>query len=390
MARDPQHRGLVYGLSGVAAVAAAVFLLVVPEWDAPPIVSVEHGPDALAMNTFLTPGRGVDPLNVLEFPVPDPVADRGVTAGEAYGDVEVLADLDAAQFDRLMVAVTEWVAPNEGCTFCHAAGADGAPDYEAEPPYTFAVAREMLTMVREMNADPRPHVQPQGVTCFSCHRGQNVPVYTWNRAGEWAPASERWYGKPPEWIRTARTIRDFMPREAFSDFILHDRSAMVQAQHIYPEQQSARRFPEGTPAFERAEHVYLFMMQMSDGLGVNCTACHNSRAFYDWGQSTPLRVPAWYAIDQTRRANLAHISPLAAVLPAERLGPAGDAMKANCMTCHVGQLRPLNGTEMISHFPGLVAPSPSPPLTDEESDELWEFIHAAERERAAPGVRVPD
>ena len=39
------------------------------------------------------------------------------------------------------------------------------------------------------------------------------------------------------------------------------------------------------------KRLYEVMMQMSAGLGVNCTYCHNSRAFYDWGQSLPARWP---------------------------------------------------------------------------------------------------
>lgn len=59
------------------------------------------------MNALHVASEEVDPLNVLEVPAPEPVADRGVSAGEARRDVEVLAVLDAACSDRLMVAVTE-------------------------------------------------------------------------------------------------------------------------------------------------------------------------------------------------------------------------------------------------------------------------------------------
>ncbi len=32
------------------------------------------------------------------------------------------------------------------------------------------------------------------------------------------------------------------------------------------------------------------MMHMSQGLGVNCNFCHNSRNFSDWSQSMPQRA----------------------------------------------------------------------------------------------------
>ena len=157
----------------------------------------------------------------------------GISAGEAYENVQVLGDLNRAWFDRLMEAITAWVAPHEGCTFCHAAGPEGRPDYDAAPPPTFEVARTMLRMTRELNADPAPHLQPQGVTCFSCHRGQNIPPCTWYKAGDWPPPSERWFQEPPPWIRTATAIRDFLPREAFERFILEDhRVAGIQTREM--------------------------------------------------------------------------------------------------------------------------------------------------------------
>lgn len=97
------------------------------------------------------------------------------------------------------------------------------------------------------------------------------------------------------------------------------------------------------------------MMQMSDGLGVNCNYCHNSRALADWSQSTPRRVTGWYAIHQTRRINAEHIEPLKDVLPPEALGPVGDPAKADCMTCHVKMTTPLGGVPMAELFPGLTA-----------------------------------
>lgn len=355
---DPQHRKLILSVAAILAVAVVAFLLIVPKWDRPPIVSAEYGPDALAMNTFTPLSRAPNPLNTLAFPIPEPVADRGVSAGEAYGNVEVLADLDAAQFDRLMVAITEWVAPNDGCTFCHAAAANGLPDYEAPPPYTFAVARQMLRMTRDLNVAPEQHLQPQGVTCFSCHRGQNVPEYHWFKAGDWPPPSERWFQEPPPWIRTATTIRGFFPREAFEMFLLEDnRAAGIQARDV-DEPAVTVMDPGGKPLFTWAENIYILMMQMSDGLGVNCTACHNSRAFADWSQSTPQRIAAWYAIHQTQMINHDYIEPLAPILPDALKGPVGDPAKVECMTCHVAQTKPLGGIPMVAHFPGLIGAAP--------------------------------
>ena len=53
------------------------------------------------------------------------------------------------------------------------------------------------------------------------------------------------------------------------------------------------------------------MMHISTALGVNCTYCHNTRAFYSWEESTPQRVTAWYGIRMVRDINNNYIGPLA-------------------------------------------------------------------------------
>jgi photosynthetic reaction center cytochrome c subunit len=54
--------------------------------------------------------------------------------------------------------------------------------------------------------------------------------------------------------------------------------------------------------------------------------------------------------------------PLTDVFPAERHGPTGDVAKINCMTCHQGQSKPLNGLSMLAESPELarIRPPPAP------------------------------
>jgi photosynthetic reaction center cytochrome c subunit len=100
------------------------------------------------------------------------------------------------------------------------------------------------------------------------------------------------------------------------------------------------------------------MMHMSDSLGVNCTYCHNSRAWYSWEQSHPQRVIAWYGIRMVRALNNEYLVPLGPTYPEHRLGPLGDAPKANCATCHQGVYKPLYGADMIGDYPELTVASP--------------------------------
>ena len=77
-------------------------------------------------------------------------------------------------------------------------------------------------------------------------------------------------------------------------------------------------------------------MAISNGLGVNCTFCHNTREFGQWAESTPQRVTAWHGIQMVRELNSEYLDPLKDCLPATRLGPLGDAPKLDCATCHQG------------------------------------------------------
>ena len=95
------------------------------------------------------------------------------------------------------------------------------------------------------------------------------------------------------------------------------------------------------------------MVHMSESLGVNCTHCHNSRAFSPWEQSSPQRVKAWHAIRMVRHINEEYIGSLADVFPDNRKGPQGDVYKVNCATCHAGLPLPLLGVSMVADYPNL-------------------------------------
>jgi photosynthetic reaction center cytochrome c subunit len=106
-------------------------------------------------------------------------------------------------------------------------------------------------------------------------------------------------------------------------------------------------------SIKQTDWTYALMMHMSNSLGVNCTYCHNSRAWADWAQSSPQRVTAWYGIRMVREVNNGYMNPLAPVFPVYRKGPGGDVAKVNCTTCHQGVYKPLYGISMAKDFPEL-------------------------------------
>jgi photosynthetic reaction center cytochrome c subunit len=106
-------------------------------------------------------------------------------------------------------------------------------------------------------------------------------------------------------------------------------------------------------SIKQTEWTYGLMMHFSQALGVNCTYCHNSRSFFEWDGSTPQRATAWYGIQMVRDVNNKYLEPLKAKYPVSRLGPLGDAPKANCATCHQGVYKPVFGAQMLKDYPAL-------------------------------------
>jgi photosynthetic reaction center cytochrome c subunit len=270
-----------------------------------------------------------------------PVEAGGPVAGDTFKNVQVLKDLPVPEFTRLMVAVTSWVAPTQGCAYCH-----NATDLSSDALYTKVVARRMFAMTRHVNTDWHQHVANTGVTCYTCHRGHNVPAQIWftnpgpanasafagNKAGQNAPSAAVRYAS--------------LPNDPFTTFLESPREIRVVSE--VPLREGGMG-----PSIKQAEQTYGLMMHFTEALGVNCTYCHNSRSFFDWDQSTPQRAVAWYGIRLVRDLNTQYLDPLASTLPPNRHGPYGDGPKLDCATCHQGAFRPLNGARMLVDYPEL-------------------------------------
>jgi photosynthetic reaction center cytochrome c subunit len=145
-----------------------------------------------------------------------------------------------------------------------------------------------------------------------------------------------------------------LPLDPFTPFLEHDANIRVQSEAALP----------GTDyqSIKQTDWTYALMIHFANSLGVNCTYCHNSRAWSDWSQSTPQRVTAWYGIRMVRNLNQSYLDSLKGVFPPVRLGEMGDVAKVNCTTCHQGAFKPLNGASMVGDFPELVASSEPPPV----------------------------
>jgi photosynthetic reaction center cytochrome c subunit len=332
-------------VAGAAAVGA--FLLIYPTWDRPPLVAADYGPAASQL-VVLTNPRRPPPYDEVPRPLPAVATGGAPLAKDVYKNVQVLGDIPAPEFDRLMVAITQWVSPKQGCGFCHnlKPGPDGVVNYADDAMYTDKVARRMIQMTMKINTDWGNHVAPSGVVCYSCHRGENVPPRVWYKQPE--PEHSGILGKPRNWQTNARVIRDFFPTESNQQWLVDDDDANLESNAALVGERGS-----GVGTERDAEHLYIMMMQWSDALGANCNLCHNSRAFFSWKESSPYRVDGLWGQYMTQDINKNFLIPLATVFPREMLGQMGDTAKVECGTCHIGHQKPLGGYDIISHYPAL-------------------------------------
>jgi len=320
-----------------AGTLLAIASFVGADWDAPPVESIQIGYRGTGMylEKDIEKEEALRAANqVPEAPwEADPEGDR---AGEIYENVQVLGDLSDDQFNQFMAAITEWISPEEGCEYCH-----NAENFASDEVYTKVVSRRMIQMNQAINVEWGDHVGDVGVTCYTCHRGQHIPVNYWYDDQEPKPASAMSrHGGVGQFVGNTS-----MPQNALMDYLLEDKSIRVHSLTALPDPDNPN--PAGT---KETESTWAFMMHMSEGLGVNCVTCHNTRAFNDWDQSPPQRVTAWHGINMTRALNVDYMVGLTPVFPENRLGPEGDVFKIGCSTCHNGVQKPLYGVSMLQDY----------------------------------------
>jgi photosynthetic reaction center cytochrome c subunit len=329
--------------AALAAVGAAVVVvggLILATTERPPIDGIQRGYRGTGLDQLYNPrflaakeAENVIPVSLPRLPT------AGAKAGVVYKNVQVLKDVSVGNFTRLMASMTNWVAPQVGCAYCH-----DVNNMQSDALYTKVVARRMIQMVQHINSDWKTHVAETGVVCYTCHRGNPVPKNIWfaDPGPEGTPGYTPAVGKNHPALVAGITA---LPLDPFTPFLQGDNAIRVQS-------------PEALPGWDpqsikQTEWTYSLMMNFSQSLGVNCDYCHNTRAFRDWDQSPPQRVTAWYGIRMARDLNNNFLTPLTPVFPASRLGPEGDGPKVYCATCHNGVYKPLFGISMAKDFPEL-------------------------------------
>ena len=373
--------------TGVVLFGLTLFMLFTAGWERPPIDTEQSGYRGTGMEEVINPRMEAELRTTQVAPEATPLPpDAGPRAGDVYQNVEVLGDLSVARFTRLMQAITEWVSPEEGCGYCH-----NLQNLADESMYTKIVSRKMLQMTQNINSEWDDHVQQTGVTCYTCHRGKNVPEYAWFNSDPEAAAVDGMVGWRNGQNRASPSVGlASLPEDPFTPYIDGDENIRVVGDTALPDDIPGE-------SIQNTEWTYGLMIHMSESLGVNCTYCHNSRAFSVWNQSTPQRAISWYGLEMARSVNNEYVTPLSSVLPPHRLGPTGEGQKINCTTCHQGVNKPLYGAAMAEAYPSLLGPGTSmqgrrnaaavtsdPPAEPEESTQVAKGSSPQTAEEQAP------
>ncbi|MEM7212230.1 MAG: photosynthetic reaction center cytochrome PufC [Pseudomonadota bacterium] len=249
----------------------------------------------------------------------------------------LLGNLTVDNYERLVTAMRGWT---------------GIPELlNGDDNYQNDVAKRMIQMTWNLNENWDGHVGDSGVNCYTCHRGEPVPSGVWFKIAPGLEAMEGWSANQN--LATAQSVSTSLPHDALEKLLLED--GRISVHDLEP------RVP-GVPgqgdlaSIQDTERTYSLMNYFANSLGVNCTFCHNTRAFYDGEQITPQWATASLGIEMVREMNNEYLIPLGDVLPDNRLGPKhGDAPKAACLTCHKGYQKPVGGMEMLADWPELAS-----------------------------------
>jgi photosynthetic reaction center cytochrome c subunit len=332
-------------------IGALLFGSVLAGCERPPIDTVQTGFRGTAMAQIYNPRTIAKQASLNTAPAAlEAASDDGPKAKDVYQNVKVLGDLSVGAFTRHMLSITQWVAPEAGCTYCH-----NAQNFADDSKYTKVVARRMIQMTQRVNGDWQAHVGKTGVTCYTCHRGNPVPAQVWYAPKELKMAGGSLADTSGQ-NKAAKSVGyTSLPYDPFSPYLLDAKAIRVNGNEALTRTGALNN----RASTKQAEHTYGLMVHMSEGLGVNCTYCHNTRNFVSWER--PQRVTAWHGIRMARDLNTDYMTPLTATFPSNRKGPTGDVAKVNCATCHQGAYKPLYGAAMAKDHKELLSLAPLAP-----------------------------
>lgn len=331
------------GLIGAVAFGTAIAFMAVPRlvgniW---PTEAEQTGFRGTGMRVieFQADTAALEAANVLPETAEGPVAPTGgeQLAGDVYPNAGPLGHLTVANYDRLVAAMRQWVGNEE--------------IFSDADTYATQVAHRMVEMTWAINEEWDGHHNGTGVTCYTCHRGNQVPVNVW-----YLPEpNSRWAG-PSAMFQNRAMAANYstaLPIDAMKTYLLES-DQVVQVNGL----ESRNTTGEPGASIYHTYQTFSLMQHFATSLGVNCTYCHNTRSINDPAGYTPQWGTAQIGRTMVQDINNAHILGTQDLLPETRLGPLGDVAKVNCTTCHQGAAKPLLGQSMLADWPELASAEP--------------------------------
>jgi photosynthetic reaction center cytochrome c subunit len=309
----------------------------------PPVDPVQRGYRGTGMELVVNPRTAAEMVEKNQAPEALPsVPASGPKAKDIYQNVQVLGGLSVAEFTRLMASITQWVSPEQGCNYCHEGN-----NFADDALYTKKVSRVMIAMTQRANEEwGAKHTAPTGVTCYTCHRGKNVPEYVWVKdPGPDMPGSLAMHPTGQNVAGVAANNYASLPYDPFTPFLEGDADLRVNGDTALP--------TGNRKSIKQTEWTFALMMHFSQSLGVNCTYCHNTRSINIVDQQAPTWSNAWHGVRMVRELNNEYVWMTNDWLPEHRQGPYGDPQKIACNTCHQGAYKPLYGAPMLKDYPSL-------------------------------------
>ena len=127
--------------TALAALLAATTLLAGCE--RPPVDTVQRGYRGTGMELVYNPRTAVIVAESNQAPpVTEAASPNGPKAGQIYKNLQRLGPLSIGEFTRQMAAITAWIAPQEGCNYCH-----NPENLGDDSKYTKVVARRMICLL---------------------------------------------------------------------------------------------------------------------------------------------------------------------------------------------------------------------------------------------------
>ena len=215
-------------LKGPGVLVATVLLAVLAAGcEHPPVDTVQRGYRGVGMEGVFNPRRLEDMVAANMPPAASPPAPAaGPKASEIYKNVHILGDLSVAEFTRLMAAITAWVSPEQGCTYCH-----DAANFADDSLYTKRVARIMIAMTQRTNEDWQAHVGKTGVTCYTCH--QPVPAEVWT--SDPGPRHAKGIAPAQQNIASPTVASASLPYDPLTPFLEKDYDIRVISESALPQ-----------------------------------------------------------------------------------------------------------------------------------------------------------